>query len=621
MFHLHRKVGIAPTLMVCLRFWVIALVAWPTIARAESVMLAENGKAAQPVIVSAQADATVRGAAEDLAGKLSRITGGRFEVEAGAPSTGIYVGLTGEAPVTADDPRFAFDRERLSPDDLATMQSYRLLSHADGLYVLGATPRAVEYAVADLLWRVGYRRFFPTETWEVMPDRPTLEVDLDVHERPDYIDRRMWGGKRPEWDTYNRMTTHMGEMDIHCYHVWQAIPATYPDIFEQHPEYRGLVDGKRVSSKLCVSNPEVRDLMARYAVQTAEKYPQRISISMEPTDGYNWCECENCTALGEISNRAVLAANIAAEAIREQTGRSRWIGILAYAEHGNPPAIEVDPDVAVIVATQLTKGQPFEQRLDGWAERSELVGVYDYYGVYQWWRAMPRKQKLANLGYLQRTIPEFHQRGARIMCAESGGSWGPNGLGFYVASRLLWNVEAADQIDRIVDDFLAHAFGPAEATMREFYGFIDGGQKQPGSAEAYQESLDQVVPMLLNAHATAHEAGRPDVVRRIEDLILWCQYIQFWIDDHQASSENKTAARDALVTFAYRIRNTQMVNWGLVRTFYGGTKHVQPPHEVEAFGLDEPIESDTVTRREIDRVLLKFAERHDLPHPHLGTER
>ena len=74
---------------------------------------------------------------------------------------------------------------------------------------------------------------------------------------------------------------------------------------------------------------------------------------------------------------------------------------------------------------------------------------------------MPGRARGGNLEYLTRTIPDFHAKGARFMSAESGDCWGPNGLGYYVASRMLWDVDEAGRIDDLVDDFLARAFGPA----------------------------------------------------------------------------------------------------------------------------------------------------------------
>ena len=42
-------------------------------------------------------------------------------------------------------------------------------------------------------------------------------------------------------------------------------------------------------------------------------------------------------------------------------------------------------------------------------------------------------------------------------------------MGYYLAARLLWDVDEAQRLDGLVDDFLTRAFGPAKGPMAEFY--------------------------------------------------------------------------------------------------------------------------------------------------------
>src|SRR5690606_11274903 len=72
-------------------------------------------------------------------------------------------------------------------------------------------------------------------------------------------------------------------------------------------------------------------------------------------------------------------------------------------------------------------------------------------------------------------IKSQHQLGARFLSAESSNSWGPAGLGHYVAARVLW--DTSETPEAIVEDFLTHAFGPAKEPMRQFYQAIDRAQR------------------------------------------------------------------------------------------------------------------------------------------------
>src|SRR5690606_2429839 len=109
--------------------------------------------------------------------------------------------------------------------------------------------------------------------------------------------------------------------------------------FEQHPEYYALVKGERKGSKLCISNPAVQQMAADYALSYFAKNPDQLSISMEPTDGYGWCKCENCAKLGNPEDRMIILANHVAKAL-EKDYADKYIGVLAYAHHALPSTVE-----------------------------------------------------------------------------------------------------------------------------------------------------------------------------------------------------------------------------------------------------------------------------------------
>jgi hypothetical protein len=145
-------------------------------ATPRTVALALDGRALQPVVVSAEASEATRRAAADLAETLGRISGAAFPVIEGDGRSGLAVGVAGDFP---DLPvEWAFGSEPLD------RESYLLRSHADGIWILGASGRAVEHAVWDLLHRLGYRLFFLTDTWEVVPEQTDLRLAVDGIESP-----------------------------------------------------------------------------------------------------------------------------------------------------------------------------------------------------------------------------------------------------------------------------------------------------------------------------------------------------------------------------------------------------------------------------------------------------
>jgi hypothetical protein len=148
---------------------------------------------------------------------------------------------------------------------------------------------------------------------------------------------------------------------------------------------------------------------------------------------------------------------------------------------------------------------------------------------------MPGSARAGRWQYVAHTMPKFHRAGARFMNAESDGAWGPNGLGYYLASRLMWDVDASPE--EIVGDFLEQCFGAAQEPMRDFYAFINGRPR-------YSEHMVGRMYRLLQA-AREH-AEDPRVTERINDLVLYTRYVELHRDFNSASPDRKVEPEKAL---------------------------------------------------------------------------
>ena len=167
--------------------------------------------------------------------------------------------------------------------------------------------------------------------------------------------------------------------------------------------------------------------------------------------------------MGSVSDRALTLANDVAAAVNELGLGEKYVGIYAYNMHSPPPGIRVHPKVVVSVATAFLRGGlTLDQIIDGWRDKGATLGIYDYYSVVAWDWNMPRRGRAARPHDLAASIRKYHGKGARFLDAESGDAWGPYGLGYYVASRVMWDVDEADrpalradvleEIERAFDD-------------------------------------------------------------------------------------------------------------------------------------------------------------------------
>jgi len=519
------------------------------------VVLAAEGKANFQVVTAETATERTRASAETLAGLLSRITGAQFQTGTGDGTAGIALGLPGDFPKLEQARRWAAPK-------VTELESYSLQTHANGLRILRATGLAVENAMWDFLHRLGYRQFFPGETWEVVPRTEELSVALDVEEAPDYLARRIWYGyglweynQAPyqDWCAKNRT---VGGVALSTGHAYGRIIRDLRADFEAHPEFYALLDGKRKiarQAKLCISNGDLRQRVAQYAVAQFDRKPELQSISMDPSDGGGWCECPACLAVGSVSDRALLLANQVAQAVNAKHP-GRLVGMYAYGYHSPPPTIRVEPQVVVSVATAFLKGGfTLDEIIAGWSGKGATLGIREYYSVNTWDRDLPGHSRGAKLDYLAETIPKFHAQGARFLSAESGDSWAPNGLGYYLAARVLWNVDEAGKKKRIVEDFLTRAFGAAKAPMAEFYAQIDG-------SKPHLVASDQLARMFRALAKGRELADHAAVNKRLDHLLLYARYVDLYQRYAGAKGEQRQLAFEQLIRHAYRMRETMMVH-------------------------------------------------------------
>lgn len=553
----------------------LVILAAPVAAAPVPVTLAEDGKALVRVVTAEKASAITKANAAKLADLLGRIAGGKFEVATGDGTSGIVVGVASDFPAVKLDLAFA-------PDQITRREEYVLRTHAKGAYLLGATDLAAQHAIWDFLHRLGYRQYFPGEAWEVVPSVKRLSVALDSVEKPSYHSRRIWYGfgawdyaKEPyrEWCEKNRA---LGGVQLSTGHAYDGIVKALQKEFDAHPEYWPLLGGERKpvrNPKPELGNADLRKKIVAHALERFAKTPTLDSISMDPSDGGGWSESPESAKLGSVTDQALTLANEVAAALQTKHP-GKLVGIYAYNYHSPPPTIKVHPNVVVSVATAFIKGgQSLDEILTGWADKGATLGIREYYSVNTWDRDQPAAARGGNLDYLQRTIPAFHAKGARYMSAESSDNWGPNGLGYAFAARMLWDVREAKNKEAFVADFLEKCFGPAKEPMRAYFEQIDGAKPKL----VVDDQLGRMYRALEQARTLA---DTPAIRRRIDELTLYARYCTLYHRYTTSEGKGRQPAFEALIRHAYRMRKTMLVHtYALYRDLANRDKTVAIPSE------------------------------------------
>lgn len=521
--------------------------------------VARRGQPQCVIALPANARERLMPLAQELQRWLGEIIGTPPPIDSFPPQTqGIVLGTSAEFPEQAK-------KERLN--ELGS-EGFLVRTEGRRLWLLANTDLGLRHAVFAFLEGIGCRWFFPDEVWTVVPKRPDLTVRLNQRERPAFRWRRIWYGWGPrtpklqaDYEAWMQRNRQGGDFPVDCGHAYERyIPHQE---FQHHPEWFALVGGKRQPTQLCVSNPEVQQRVVEGVLNVFRKDPNRIMASVEPNDGGGYCECENCKALGSVSDQVFFFANRIAEAVRKEFP-DKFVGLYAYAYHSDPPRFRLLPGVYVEVTTGFRYTRlTFDEQVQAFRKLGATLGVYDYFSVYPWDFDLPGAAKAGRIYELAGAIKHYHKVGMVSYTAESSCNWGPNGLGYWMAAKLMWNPTLDPQA--LVRDFCEEAFGHAAEPMRRLYERWARGERfSPRTLKL----------ALLDLQEAYNRASDPKVRQRLNRVAMYLHLLRLWLDYDRSARWNQwgkivTASPEEImrharevILFARRIMDT-----GLIHTY------------------------------------------------------
>ncbi len=274
--------------------------------------------------------------------------------------------------------------------------------------------------------------------------------------------------------------------------------------FEAHPEWYGLIKGRRSSridgdfgDNFCTSNPEAMAEFMKNAVRDLVdgRYKDANIINAWTLDVGNWCECDKCQALGSLTDRNILFVDAYARAIKKAQAQkliNRPIRLLflAYADVIDPPTrqLPADFDYDMCIATffpivrcyvhnfddpDCSVNLKYRKSLDGWFTDPNRryrgqVCIGEYYNV-SGYKCLP-------VGFrhtMAHDIPFYDSIGARHFhyMHVTTAAWGTKALTNWQMARELWNPGAS--AEGLWTDYLDGRYGPAAPVMARFYGTVE----------------------------------------------------------------------------------------------------------------------------------------------------
>jgi hypothetical protein len=423
----------------------------------------------------------------------------------------------------------------LSGGELSSLgpQGFIIRQSGDKLIIAGGGKLGLVYGIYDFLEELGVRWYMPTKLGEVIPKKEDIVLeDLNIKEKPSYRIRSVYEGP---WALRNKLNTDIPAIDgvqlgeeYEGHNLNHIIPAD--DYYSLHPEYFGWNGSIREPAysteshqrDFCTSSPEVRNIVVHRLKEKAKTYPYRSFFALKRNDGLKRCECSRCVALDEKdvewvrqeSRRYLLFWNQVASEF-SQSYPDNVIDIFAYHGTLKPPKddIPVHPNLLIELTHQrptcdynhpIRTGESEQQRIfrnviDMWAERSDKLGLYEYYYKVAWC-LLP----FPIIHSIRDDIPYFYRKGGKFFHTQSQlQTFGNLVQNYYLAARLTWDVES--DVDSILNNFYHRFYGEAAEPMKKYYEGLEramieqgGVISHPGMQKMIGQALNVFTPEILN---------------------------------------------------------------------------------------------------------------------------
>ena len=504
----------------------------PAFAAESTLTLASDCRTDYKIVVSANASAAEKTAADTLSQYLEQITSAAFTVitdDTEPSQKEIVVGSTNRKEYISFIP------------ENADSDSVRILTEGEKLFLSGGAERGTLYAVYTFLedW-LGCRWF--THDLTVVPKQTTLKIpSIDYFYEPCFKLRQTYWLFSTMYSDYclqhklhgimAYLPDEMGggryDLAISSVHTMQAfVPQS---LFDTHPEYFGCDEnGTRSPQRQpCLRNEEVFNLALQYARDYFSKYNAVLSVSQN--DCMDFCQCEKCKAFnashGGVDSAALIDfVNRVAIAIKKEYPDAK-IETLAYQNSQTPPeGLKIEDNVVIRLCPISTctlhnlddsscpPNAAFDKDLSGWSELTKNIYIWDYSTNFQYYYALfPNITALRERYryYRDHNVVSIFDHG----CGENIVPGEFHELRTYLVLKLLWNPDT--DINRHISEFCNAYYGEAGEDVVKFIKDFEkrvGGFNIKTFKNCHNSCQDGGISLTNNSSISSSDVKRLDSI-------------------------------------------------------------------------------------------------------------
>lgn len=490
------------------------------------VPLVQDGHSDYTIVIPEDADSLIEKAAEELQYYLQQSTQAKLPITPGQvrPNTlSIFIGFPENKDLDKESVYYYLDNKQL--------------------FIGGGSPRSNLYACYEFIEQQLGVRFLSPNLVDLSPKSSfELKASLNYQYTPPVKVRTVHARlfyENPTFADQHKVTHeafpgYVPEAKVHTFH--RFLPADR--YYQEHPEYYALRNGRRLSTQLCLTNPEVLKIVKTRVAELFAAYPHQDIVSVSQDDNTQYCQCKNCQAIDEReespAGTMIHFVNQVAQAFPHKT-----ISTLAYQYTRKAPK-HLKPEQNVLItlcSIECDRSAPIEDKcpdfahdLQEWGALTKHIRIWDYTTQFTNFLA-----PFPNIKTIGPNIDLFVTNNARWIFEQHSNA--PSELfelRAYLTAKLLWKPDLNPEI--LIDEFLTAYYQAAAPPIKKyiysiheelkkdssFFLFLYGDPSQGFHSFLSAENLQQYNSWYDEAEALA--AGAPDLLNRVQTARLSIDY-------------------------------------------------------------------------------------------------